>query len=444
MNAPVSSCASAPQGDLTGVHGLDRCRPHLLSIDAPLAPVWMALPEDAADAVLLDPPQGPARAAWGWARTQVFSGPSRLADMDAWSRKVLAEIVSETADAPPPAVLCGFAFEDEVEGVWGPFGAARAGVARFSYVRQGPRAWLQMLLDPDSDFEAQRQQLQAALRRLGASPEVRPFSAEVVNTADKQAWVSGVQRVQAAMQARGLHKVVLSRRVELRLLAPTTVRSLAAGLNQSTAAGTRFVFAFAGQAFVGVTPERLVSVKDGGVASAALAGSRPQGATQGRELLEDPKELEEHGYVADHIKQVLGALCDRLEVPRGPQLYALGYVTHLYTPVQGHLRSEVSVLGVAERLHPTPAVGGVPSRAAQDLIREVEGQARGWYTGAVGSMHANGEGELWVALRSALVSGTQGLVFVGAGLVRASDPEQEWVETRVKGQAMLGVLGVGV
>ncbi|CAN0575091.1 unnamed protein product, partial [Laminaria digitata] len=91
--------------------------------------------------------------------------------------------------------------------------------------------------------------------------------------------------------------------------------------------------------------------------------------------------------------------------------------------------------------HPTPAVGGVPTATACAIIAEAEPTPRGWYTGGIGQVSASGQGELWVALRSALLSGDRGLLFVGAGIVPASQAAREWQETHAKAQAMLMTLG---
>lgn len=90
-----------------------------------------------------------------------------------------------------------------------------------------------------------------------------------------------------------------------------------------------------------------------------------------------------------------------------------------------------------ERLHPTPAVGGLPSEQATAFLREHEGFDRGWYAGPVGWLDMKGDGEFMVALRSGLAGETHADLFAGCGIVSGSDAENEYRETGLKLKTML-------
>jgi menaquinone-specific isochorismate synthase len=96
---------------------------------------------------------------------------------------------------------------------------------------------------------------------------------------------------------------------------------------------------------------------------------------------------------------------------------------------------------VVETLHPTPAVGGVPSRAAMRFISEEEKLGRGLYAGIVG-LCGPGRADLAVALRCALLRGPSARLYVGAGIVAGSTADGEWAETELKARALLSALGV--
>src|SRR6185436_10948230 len=108
-----------------------------------------------------------------------------------------------------------------------------------------------------------------------------------------------------------------------------------------------------------------------------------------------------------------------------PRLRKLANVQHLFTPVHGRLATGRGILDVVERLHPTPAVGGVPTRAALALLRESEALDRGWYSGPVGWLNGGGEGEFVVGIRSALLRGREATLFAGCGIVADSVPSAE-------------------
>jgi isochorismate synthase EntC len=123
-------------------------------------------------------------------------------------------------------------------------------------------------------------------------------------------------------------------------------------------------------------------------------------------------------------------------------VHRLRTVLHLRTPIRGRLREASHVLALVEKLHPTPAVGGVPTEAAIDFITRHEPDERGWYAGPVGWFDAVGDGRFVVALRSGVVAGKRAELYAGAGIVRDSNAPSEFAETRWKLAALLGALGV--
>ena len=84
------------------------------------------------------------------------------------------------------------------------------------------------------------------------------------------------------------------------------------------------------------------------------------------------------------MRKALDPLCVDLQIAPAPELSRTAAVWHLSTPISGRLReTSTTALDLAVALHPTPAVGGVPTAAAAGLINELEGD-RGFYAGAVG------------------------------------------------------------
>ena len=108
--------------------------------------------------------------------------------------------------------------------------------------------------------------------------------------------------------------------------------------------------------------------------------------------------------------------------------------------IRAQLAAPMEALELAGLMHPTPAVGGEPLRAAAPLIPALEGLDRGWYAGPVGWTDATGDGEFCVALRCALLRGAVARCYAGNGIVRESDPAAELAETEVKLAALLPLL----
>jgi isochorismate synthase len=202
-----------------------------------------------------------------------------------------------------------------------------------------------------------------------------------------------------------------------------------------------------GATFLGATPERLVRLQNGTVQVDCLAGTTGRGQTEdedgrlGAELLENPKERSEHEVVLRMLEARLAARCIDLRIPPEPALVKLRNVQHLYTPIAGSLLNGHSILSMVEELHPSPAVGGFPVDVAQRFIREREELDRGWYAGPIGWMNRSGEGEFAVAIRSALIRGSEATLFAGCGIMADSDPDSEYEESCLKLRSMLGILG---
>ena len=268
-------------------------------------------------------------------------------------------------------------------------------------------------------------------------------------------------RIAAALQkltdpAAGLRKVVLARALRLAADAPldarTIVRRLAADdptatvyLADLTPAGGRYL----GAALIGASPELLVARRGDVVTCRPFAGSAPRSAdpradgASGATLAASAKNRHEHALVVDEMCKVLDPLCVDLQITPEPQLSRTAAVWHLSTPITACLReSSTTALDLAIALHPTPAVGGVPTDAAGRLINELEGD-RGFYAGAVGWCDERGDGVWVVSIRCAQLSADRlrADAHAGGGIVAESDPDDEIAETTMKFKTILSALG---
>ena len=219
---------------------------------------------------------------------------------------------------------------------------------------------------------------------------------------------------------------------------PAEDAALLRRLSQGLKASIRFAFRGDGRTFLGATPERLVRKQGREVETEAQAGSLDSRAAAAA-LLASEKDLREHQLVVDDIVSRLGPWCARLEASPRPTVRELRDVLHLLTPIAGTLAAPHHVLELVRELHPTPAVGGVPTAAAVEWITRHEAP-RGWYAGPVGYFDRDGDGDFAVALRCCLLHGEEALLFAGAGIVADSDPELELRETELKRQTLLAAL----
>ncbi|WP_409187026.1 isochorismate synthase [Amycolatopsis sp. VS8301801F10] len=251
-----------------------------------------------------------------------------------------------------------------------------------------------------------------------------------------------------------LRKVVLARALDLVGEQGVSVRKLLRDLVQADPAAHAFAVDVsapgdpAPRTLVGASPELLVSRKGNVVTANPLAGSRRRTGDPARdaravaELRVSEKDLDEHALVAAQVAEVLGRYCTELEVPEAPEVIGTPTMWHLSTRITGRVGpGGPSSLELAEALHPTPAVCGVPVGLARDTIARLEPEDRGYYAGLVGWTDLAGDGEWVVTIRCAEVSGATARLFAGAGIVAGSDPAAELAETSAKFGTLLRALG---
>ncbi|MED4202978.1 isochorismate synthase MenF [Neobacillus mesonae] len=259
-------------------------------------------------------------------------------------------------------------------------------------------------------------------------------------------WKQSVNDVVKELTGGPLKKVVLAR--ELRLIFDKQIEAETVLENLYRQQHESFIFAFEsnGDCFLGASPERLVKKQENEILSTCLAGSISRGKTVeedvrlGETLLHDQKNLIEHQYVVEMIKGALEESCEKVIIPDHPQLMKVRDIQHLYTPVIGEARNDTSLLLLVEKLHPTPALGGLPKREAVEKIRQVEVLDRGFYAAPLGWLDYRGNGEFAVALRSGLIQGNEASLFAGCGVVADSKSESEYLETGLKFRPMLRAL----
>jgi isochorismate synthase len=291
--------------------------------------------------------------------------------------------------------------------------------------------------------------------RAGTLPPVR-VDAAVPPPADYRALIVRA-RDELAAPDNPLQKVVLARALRLVADAPLDARVVLHRLVAADPAAYGYLVDlsaagddYAGVALVGASPELLVARTGDRVVCQPFAGSAPRAAdaevdaANGAALAGSAKDRHEHRLVIDAMRAALEPLCDELTIAPEPQLSRTAAVWHLCTPISGRLRDKsTTAIDLALALHPTPAVGGVPTKAATDFIAELEDD-RGFYAGAVGWCDAGGDGHWVVSLRCAQLSADRrtALAHAGGGIVAESDPDDEVAETTTKFATILNALKV--
>ena len=143
---------------------------------------------------------------------------------------------------------------------------------------------------------------------------------------------------------------------------------------------------------------------------------------------------------------VLSRVC-RVGSVRWPKLMVqreLAGVTHLVSTVEGRLLPGVGLAEILRATFPGGSITGAPKIAAIDHIARLEPVGRGAAMGALGTIHANGDFELALTIRTFAVADGRIHLWVGGGIVWDSEPDAEIEESWVKARPLLAALGARV
>jgi menaquinone-specific isochorismate synthase len=304
------------------------------------------------------------------------------------------------------------------------------------------RAWLSFAVCDHAELNVERvldtfDTIWGSLHRpIGVIPS--PVSARRVDEVDRKAWSHQVEAIRSRIREGQFDKVVAARHCVVELENGARSLDVLKRLEERFAGCTRFALWRGEAAFLGATPELLISRRGARVLSEALAGSTARG--EAARMMESAKERAEHQLVVNAILRGLEPFCSSLHSDSEPSVRELPNLLHMQTAIEGRLREPTHVLSLVRALHPTPAVGGVPTGRAIRWIVDHEALERGWYSAPVGWADAEGDGEFVVALRSGLLRDGKAWVYAGAGIMADSDPDAEYAETELKMLALLGAL----
>jgi para-aminobenzoate synthetase component I len=198
------------------------------------------------------------------------------------------------------------------------------------------------------------------------------------------------------------------------------------------------------------SPERFLQKKGGYILSQPMKGTAKRGATTSdddtikKELFENSKERSENVMVVDLVRNDLSKICEEgtVVVEELFGIYTFPQVHQMVSTIKGKLRRGVSFSEIIEATFPMGSMTGAPKKRVMQLIEQYEKSQRGIFSGAVGYIAPNGDFDFNVVIRSIMYNaGSKYLSYqVGSGITFYSDPEKEWEECMLKGEAIKKVL----
>ncbi|MBJ9641307.1 isochorismate synthase MenF [Citrobacter sp. FDAARGOS_156] len=272
----------------------------------------------------------------------------------------------------------------------------------------------------------------SALAQVKSLPALRLNLTGEQHWPDKAGWTRLIELATQTIAGEELDKVVLARATDLQFSQPVNAAAVMASSRRLNLNCYHFYMAFSAEsAFLGSSPERLYRRRDMALRTEALAGTVANHPDDhrawqlGEWLMKDDKNQRENMLVVEDICQRLQNCTQTLDV-LPPQVLRLRKVQHLRRCIWTALNQADDTLCLVQ-LQPTAAVAGIPRELAREFIQHNEPFEREWYAGSAGYLSLR-QSEFCVSLRSAKISANVVRLYAGAGIVRGSDPEQEWQE----------------
>lgn len=283
-------------------------------------------------------------------------------------------------------------------------------------------------------------------------PKVSKLTPE--NKSFKESHIELIQKGIDSIKNEDLKKVVLSRKEEVKIKeitkGETIIDLFEKLLNKHPLA---FVYCWYHPTvglWIGATPETLFSLDKKTFRTMALAGTQKYFEDSKVEWSE--KEKDEQQLVTQYLEYTLEKIVPILMISK-PSTLKAGNVIHLKTDIGGTINTRLcDIPCLIKRLHPTPAVCGLPKDLAEEFIRSNEQYDREFYTGFLGEIHINDKiyeeppsiddscADLYVNLRCMKINKDVATLFIGGGITKDSLPEDEWNETVFKADTMMQIL----
>jgi para-aminobenzoate synthetase component 1 len=299
-------------------------------------------------------------------------------------------------------------------------------------------------------FEGEQQRTKAELERLRKLAMIESESLHIdieqmkglSSPFHKDAYVAAVERIKAYIAAGDVFQVNLSQR-QSKLLSsePSDLYEWLRLFNPSPYMGYMTTPTFQ---LVSASPELLVELVEGKLATRPIAGTRRRGRTEEEEalfveeLLSNEKEKAEHIMLVDLERNDLGRVSayGTVKVSELMVIERYSHVMHLVSQIEGQLASGKDNYDVIAATFPGGTITGAPKIRTMEIIEELEPVRRGPYTGSIGWIDYNGDMEFNIIIRTMVVADGHVHIQAGAGIVIDSDPAREYYESLSKAKAL--------
>ena len=258
----------------------------------------------------------------------------------------------------------------------------------------------------------------------------------------KTGYMKAVEKCKEYIKAGDVFQVVPSQRWKQHF--PHPPFSLYRALRRTNPSPFMFYFNMGEFQIIGASPEILVRVFGNEITIRPIAGTRPRGSTTSEDqhyetdLLSDSKELAEHLMLLDLGRNDVGKV-SKIGTVKPTEKFIIekySHVMHIVSNVTGTLKDSEDALSALLAGLPAGTVSGAPKVRAMEIINELEPEKRGVYGGGCGYFSANGDMDMCIALRTAVIKDRELYIQAGGGVVFDSNASAEFDETVDKTKAI--------
>lgn len=196
-----------------------------------------------------------------------------------------------------------------------------------------------------------------------------------------------------------------------------------------------FYFDYGNFKIFGSSPEAQLIVKDGKAEIHPIAGTYKRtgndekDAELAKQLAQDDKENSEHVMLVDLARNDLSRNGNTVNVDTYREVQYFSHVIHLVSKVTAEKKQDITTMKVVADTFPAGTLSGAPKHMAMQLIEKYEKTSRAYYGGAIGFMDFKGNFNHAIMIRTFLSKNHELHYQAGAGLVAASNPDDELQET---------------
>jgi para-aminobenzoate synthetase len=201
------------------------------------------------------------------------------------------------------------------------------------------------------------------------------------------------------------------------------------------------------------SPERFLAVdRERRVQARPIKGTAPRSQDPTRDeelregLLHDEKTFAEHLMIVDLLRNDLGRVCevDSVRVPQFMVVEPYTTVHQLISTITGVLEASRGPVECVRACFPGGSMTGAPKLRTMGLIDDIEREARGVYSGAIGYFGLDGSVDLSIVIRTVVMRPGATTIGAGGAIVMQSDPQEEFDEILLKARAPMSAIAEAV